>query len=184
MKVIEYSQTPEVWKDVEGYEGHYLVSNYGRIKSFYKNKNGRFIKPLVMNAGKGYEQVGLYKNGRQKKILLHRLIAEAFIANPDKLPFVNHIDENKTNNHVENLEWCTRSQNNNHGTRNQRIANSQSIPVSAKCLRTGKELHFKSIAEASRQGFNASSIWKVCNGKMNKHHEYVWKYEKKEVGHI
>lgn len=184
MKLIAYKQNQEVWKDVEGYEGYYLVSNYGRIKSFYRNKKGRVIKPSVMNGGTGYEQVGLYKNGIQKKVLLHRLIAEAFIANPDNFPFVNHIDENKINNSAENLEWCTSLYNNNHGTRNKRISNTQSMPVSAKCIKTGNELHFKSIAEASKQGFNASSIWKVCNGKMNKHHEYVWKYEKKEVGYI
>lgn len=184
MKLIAYKQNQEVWKNVEGYEGYYLVSNYGRIKSFHRNKKGRVIKPSVMNVGAGYEQVGLYKNGIQKKILLHRLIAETFIANPDNLPFVNHIDENKINNSAENLEWCTSLYNNNHGTRNKRIAKTQSIPVSAKCIRTGNELHFKSISEASRQGFNASSIWKVCNGKMNKHHDYVWKYEKKEAGYI
>lgn len=101
----------EIWKDVVGYEGLYKVSNFGRIVSLcsYGGNSQRLMSPGLAN--NGYLMVGLTKNKKQKSLLVHRLVAQAFIPNPDKLDFVNHKDENKRNNNVENLEWCTKSYN-------------------------------------------------------------------------
>ena len=107
----------EKWKDIAGYEGRYQASDLGNIKSLISNK---ILKPRIDK--NGYFKVILYTgNGDKKEFRLHRLIAETFIPNPENFPQVNHINEDKTNNAVDNLEWCTSLQNNNHGTRNERI---------------------------------------------------------------
>lgn len=101
----------EEWRDIKGYEGLYQVSNKGRIKSLksWGGNNERIMKPR--NQGTGYYMVGLSKNKQYKQFLIHRLVAMAFIPNSNNYDFVNHKDENKTNNVVENLEWCTKSYN-------------------------------------------------------------------------
>lgn len=99
----------EIWKDIEGYEGLYQVSNLGRVKS--KLRKGRILKPINT---KKYYSVILCKNSTTKEIYVHRLVAYAFIPNPQNKPFINHIDGNKQNNYVENLEWCTQSENCRH----------------------------------------------------------------------
>lgn len=107
----------EIWKDIENYEGLYQVSNYGRVKSLprmYAQKHGIIEKILKLQDSNGYLKCQIYKNGKQKRYFLHRLMAIAFIPNPNFLPCINHIDGNKLNNKIENLEWCTRSQNVRH----------------------------------------------------------------------
>ena len=104
----------EIWKAVEGYEDYYEVSNFGNVRSVDRVTNytngekhlwkGRILKPA--KCGNGYFSCVLWKNGQKKTVLIHRLVAEAFIHNQNNLPQVNHKDENKENNHVENLEWC------------------------------------------------------------------------------
>ena len=101
----------EIWKDINGFSG-YQVSSCGRVWSIKRNK---MLKPALKS--NGYLQVCLYKDGIRNYIGVHRLVAENFIDNPDNLPQVNHIDEDKTNNHVENLEWCSPVYNNTYGTR-------------------------------------------------------------------
>lgn len=101
----------EIWKDIVGYEGLYQVSNKGRVKSLrYYGGNNEQIKSLGLRSD-GYLNVSLSKNGKAISKSVHRLVAVAFIPNPENLEMVNHIDENKENNCVENLEWCTRSYN-------------------------------------------------------------------------
>lgn len=109
----------EIWKDIQGYEGIYQVSNYGNVKSLmFGPKNvkckgeEKLLKPSKGSVG--YWRVQLYKSGKVSTICIHRLVAQAFIPNPDNKPFVNHIDSNKTNNHVENLEWVTPKENTRH----------------------------------------------------------------------
>lgn len=124
----------EIWKDiviekngvVYDYTGLYQVSNYGRVKSLDRvDVRGHKIKGKVLKLGiysKKYQNVVLYKNGKDKKFSIHRLVATAFIPNPDNLPIINHIDENPLNNCVDNLEWCSYRYNSNYGTRNERIS--------------------------------------------------------------
>ena len=112
----------EEWKSIPGYEGLYEVSSYGRVKSLeisYIRKNGIMDQKSEMilspkNNGTGYFTVCLYKNKIHKYYLIHRLVAEAFLPNPDNLPEVNHKDEDKSNNRVDNLEWCDRKYNLNY----------------------------------------------------------------------
>ena len=105
--------TIEIYKDVVGYDGLYQVSNLGNVKRLYKkNFNFHILKPF--DNGTGYLQLGLYKNKKRKFYLLHRLIAEAFINNPYNYPIINHINGVKSDNRIENLEWCTAKHNTNH----------------------------------------------------------------------
>lgn len=103
----------EVWKDIKGYEGLYQISDYGRIKSFYRTTtHTRILKERTHRDG--YLYVGLYKNGKTTTAKSHRLVALYFIPNPENKPQVNHKDGNKLNNNVENLEWCTAAENARH----------------------------------------------------------------------
>lgn len=119
----------EEWRTIVGYEGLYEVSNTGQVRSLDKYDSiNRFRKGRILTLYTetgGYLKVGLSSNGKTKKYLVHRLVAEAFIPNPDNLPQVNHIDENPSNDNVDNLEWCNAKYNSNYGTRNDRIRNSR-----------------------------------------------------------
>ena len=125
---IKYMEK-ELWKDVVGYEGYYKISNLGRVKSiqrFYTDILGRRIpvreKMIIIKISKntGYPFVGLSKNGRREKKFIHRMIAEAFIPNPKNLPCVNHIDQDRSNSVLSNLEWCSYSYNNTYGNANKK----------------------------------------------------------------
>ena len=113
----------EEWKSIPGYEGLYEVSSYGRVRSvercdrFNRKIVSKILKPNYVS---GYLRVGMYKNKTFKYYLIHRLVAQAFLPNPDNLSEVNHKDEDKSNNRVDNLEWCDRSYNMNYGTVQQR----------------------------------------------------------------
>lgn len=107
----------EIWKNIEGYEGKYQVSNLGRVKSMIGQE--KVLHPKKHR--NGHLQIGLHKDKKRKTMYIHRLVAQAFIPNPDNLPCVNHKDENPNNNNVDNLEWCTQKYNCNYGTRVDRI---------------------------------------------------------------
>lgn len=108
----------EIWKDIVGYEGKYYISNFGRVM----NSNGLIMKPMICS--NGYQSACLWKNNRQQKLLIHRLVAIAFIDNPLSLSDVNHKDEDKSNNHADNLEWCTHLYNMNYGNIRKKISAS------------------------------------------------------------
>lgn len=112
----------EEWKPIKDYEGLYEISSNGRVKSLNYNKTGReqILKPIKNRFG--YLQIILNQNGKKKHFSVHRLVAQAFISNIENKPCINHKDEDKTNNKVENLEWCTVSYNNNYGTRNKQVS--------------------------------------------------------------
>lgn len=118
----------EIWKDIVGYEGLYQVSNLGNVKRLkgYKGRGKGYIveEHLIQPSinSRGYQNVVLCKNGKTKTFSMHRLVAIAFLDNSDNLPQVNHKDENKLNNCVDNLEWCDSKYNNNYGTRNKKCS--------------------------------------------------------------
>ena len=158
----------ETWKDVAEYEGFYQVSNkgnvysVGRVDSRGHRRRGRILKPKYDRGG--YLTVNLCKNGKMKTKKVHRLVAGAFLPNPNGLPQVNHRDEDKDNNNVENLEWCDARYNSNHGTRNERMAQAQSKKVRAVNAKTGDVVEFNSTAEAGRKGYHCGVVSMACRG--------------------
>lgn len=168
----------EIWKDITGYEGLYQISSEGRVKSLNYNRTGKekILKAILDKYG--YCFVILCKNNKIKKYSIHRLVAQAFIPNPDNLPQVNHINENKTDNRVENLEWCTAEYNHNYGTRNDRIAKALSKPV----LQFSKTDEFikkwNSIMDIKRElNISHQNISKCCLGKIKTAYKFKWGYE-------
>ena len=170
----------ELWKDIKGYEGLYKVSNLGEIKAI--NKFYRHTEKILKQATRkdGYKQIGLFKNGKGKNFYVHRLVAQAFIPNPNNLPQVNHKDENKTNNCIDNLEWCTIKYNNNYGTliERQRKAKNRVKGVIQLKLDGSYINKFYSISEASREtGVTRTSIGECCRGERKQTGGYKWKYD-------
>lgn len=158
----------EQWKDIKGYEGIYQISNLGRIKNLNTNK-------ILFKAPdkSGYIRIHLYKNGSFKAFGVHRLVADAFIPNPNNKKHVNHIDENKSNNCVSNLEWATPKENNNHGSRTTRQSNSKKIKI--KCVEL--DMVFDSAKDASEiLNVDRSSITACCKGKRKTVGGYHFKY--------
>ena len=176
----------EVWKDIYfeengviwDYRDIYQISNIGRVKSLNYNRTGKEKILKAVRNEDGYLFVGLYKNGKSKMFLIHRLVAFMFISNDDQLNKVeiNHIDENKENNSASNLEWCTREYNNNHGTRNEKSGKSQSKKVIGYSLTTTKVIVLQSTKQAKKFGFNQGNIYDCCNGKRKSHNGYRWYY--------
>lgn len=196
----------ETWRDIEGYEGLYQVSNEGRIKSLqreivYKDGRKKILKEKILHnflSDLGYCHVMLSKNGVPKRYKVHRLVAKAFIPNPNNLPIINHKDENPKNNSVENLEWCDQKYNVNYGTMIERGREKQ---LNRKDLSKEVEQYtldgilietFKSASEVERKlpQFKATSITRCCrggqylNGKwktINNYKGYIWKYKNKQT---
>ena len=140
----------EIWKDIKDYEGIYQVSNLGRVKSCdrcIRNSRGVWhIKEKILKCSKrndGYIMVALRYNGDNRRILVHRLVAEAFIPNPNNLPLVNHKDESRDNNKADNLEWCTNEYNLHYGTADERWLQSQ---------------HNKRLSEEHKRKLKAANI--------------------------
>lgn len=178
----------EVWKPVPNYEGFYEVSNTGKIRSAYRYR--RILKPMISNAG--YERVDLFKNKNRKQFSVHRLVAMTFIDNPDQKPFVNHKDENKTNNSVDNLEWVTHVENCHYGTAIARrtehldyskrhINNAGQILACSKpiiqCEKDGTFIRkWRSASECSREtGISISSIRRSATGRQKTAGGFVFK---------
>lgn len=175
----------EVWKDIKDYEGVYQVSNLGRVKRIsYQRENKE--KELKVTARKdGYIIVCLCKNGVKTTYNLHRLVAEAFLDNPDNLPCVNHKDENPSNCVCTNLEWCTYQYNNTYGTFKERQKKtSTNGKLSKPVIQYDKEgnyiKEYPSIMEVERQlGFNHSFINGCCLGRKSYKtaYDYIWRYK-------
>ncbi len=176
----------EIFRDIENYENLYQISNLGRV---YSVKSGKFLKPQKRKDN--YLQVILWKNGKLKAYLVHRLVGQAFIPNPMNYKEVNHKSEIKTDNRVENLEWCDRSYNNSYGTRlerqlanpnwktsHEKIAKKLSKPV-LQFTRDNKFVaEFPSTMEAERQTrIFQTNISKCCNGKLKSAGGFVWRFK-------
>ena len=187
----------EIWKDIEGYEGIYQVSNLGRVRSLDRlvpatcnlSKTGKIVNYLRKGvikkqhiAGKsGYQYVGLSIGDKPKYYSVHRLVAKAFIPNPDNLPEVNHKDENHLNNQADNLEWVTHIQNEHHGTKIERGARTRDRrPVEALNEKGEVVASYDRIADAAKAlGISISTIWQVCNKIRNYKTAggYRWRYK-------
>lgn len=191
----------EVWRDIKGYENIYQVSNLGNVKSLSYNKTGKEQLLKQFKDKYGYLQVHLCKNKIHKKYLVHRLVALAFLPNPNNFPCINHKDENPSNNKVDNIEWCTYSYNINYGTRNKRMIETRRInnpdnecykriiqtrrinnslgekPI-IQLTKDGVEIaRYSGINEAERQtGISNSNIWSCCNGKQKSAGGFIWRY--------
>lgn len=185
--------TKEVWKNIEGYEELYQVSNFGRVKSLNYKRSGkeRILKQQPNN--NGYLIVGLCKNNICKKFLVHRLVAQMFIPNNQNLFYVNHKDENPKNNHVDNLEFCSHEYNMNYGTILERKRESMKgkhhyhteetkRKMSKPILQYTKDGVFIrewiGINTASRElNIDNGDICRCCKGQQKSAGNYIWKYK-------
>lgn len=174
----------EIWKDIEDYEGLYKVSNMGRVKSLNYRRTGKEGILKARDNGNGYLYVFLCKEGIKKTYYVHRLVATAFIENPEGYTEVNHIDENKENNCMDNLEWVTCKENINHGTHNKRSSESRinhpktSKPIIGIDVRTGLIVEFTSVHEAEREtGIDNGNIIRCCQGKYKTSGGFYWMYK-------
>ena len=190
---MKYSALNEIWKDIKGFEGLYQISNYGRLKSFKVSKHG--IVMSVTNKNGWYLTVRLSCKERIHTARIHRLVAEAFIPNPNNFPIVNHKDGNKQNNYDWNLEWCTGSYNVKHSMEMHPEQCSEMIhynkhvrprPIAMLDKKTGAILRvFSTGTEAGRiTGICTRNILQTCNREKNEHGYvrksaggYVWRFE-------
>lgn len=158
----------EQWRSIEGFD-NYLVSNKGRVMN---SKTGRILRPA--DDSRGYERVILCKDGKRTNKKVHRLVAQTFVDNPNNLETVNHIDENKHNNNVENLEWMTQGDN---------VRYSLSKPVEQYDLESGELLAtYPSTRAVERlMGFDHRTISRACRGQYKKVYGYIWKYQDNNV---
>ena len=200
MKYIEQWRTA-VYDGIV-YEGLYKVSNLGRILSLNYRNTG---KPGLMNPGErkdDYLRVNLWKNGEYKKCFVHRLVAETFLENPENKPCINHKiegDEGKKINMVifnedgtvdeekSTIEWATYEENNNYGTRNERVSKALSKPVLQLSLSGDLIKEWESTSECERNGFYSSNVSACCNGKLPHYKGFLWMYAddyKEKFGYI
>jgi hypothetical protein len=168
----------QIWKDIEGYKGHYQISNYGNVRSL--KKDAFLMKGAYL---KGYKIISLWKNGIGKMFRIHRLVAAAFIPNPENKPCIDHIDGDRANNHADNLRWVTVKENQNNPITKSKWIGRKAKPHHEKAIeqiKNGIVVNvFVSIQEAARKGnFSATAICKVCKGKGNLHKGYKWRYKK------
>lgn len=163
------------WRAIKGFEGKYEVSSDGRVRSLNYMRRG-YPKELIPNIIHGYERVMLYEKSKYKCFSVHRLVAMTFIPNPNNYPCINHKDENKQNNNVDNLEWCTQYYNVHYGSGLQRLSNkAKKKPLEQ--LKDGVVVkRWESISEAMRAGYTWSSISKVIKGKWTHYKGYQWQY--------
>ena len=192
MDIQNRTTMKEIWRDIKDYEGLYQVSNFGRVRSLPRMTASGMRGGKVLKLGKdkdGYLLIAISKNGKLKTFKVHRLVAEAFIPNPDSLPQVNHKDENPSNNFVfiredgsadfakSNLEWCNCKYNNNYGTHNERMAKTKSKPVTQK-TKDGELIKIWSSAkEVERQtGWSHTNISACCRGIKKSAYNSIWEY--------
>lgn len=181
--------TEEIWKDIEGFEGLYMVSNLGRIKSLDYHRTGEEKILMLSKHTDGYLLVSLCKNNMKKTFSVHRLVATTFIPNPDNKPHIDHINTIRIDNRVDNLRWCTAKENfYNPISRKRYLDNS---PIAGKFGRdncNSKAVYqyslddklirkWNCISDVKRElGFNQGNISKCCLGKLKTAYGFVWKY--------
>lgn len=180
----------EIWKNIRDFKGLYQVSNFGRVKSLKrmviyneksKSKNYHhtiFEKIKIPTIKKnGYLQILLCKNNKNYNKYVHRLVAEAFIDNPNNLKTVNHKNLNKQDNRVENLEWCSYADNNDHARKNLCFKSGKKIKIEAKNIDTEKTEIITDLLQWCKQNkHDRASVYKVLAGKNKHHHRFIFKY--------
>lgn len=175
----------EEWRDIEGYEGSYMVSNTGKVKALQRViVRERILKPGIVG---GYERVNLYDENGAKQEYVHRLVAKAFLDNPESLPYINHKDEDKRNNNVDNLEWCTPAYNVNYGTSierrtkhtdHSRINRARKKKVYQYSLKGEFMREYESLSECAHvNNYCMSNISKVCRQGKGSAYGYIFRYE-------
>lgn len=168
----------EIWKPVVGYEGLYEVSNYGNVKSLNWGNRGFEKRMYLKKHNKGYLQVELCKNKSKKMFLVHRIVADAFLENPLKKTQINHKDYNRTNNNVENLEWCTVSENMKHSCLRRKEKPTKrkekilQLDINGNFLR----LWDNCISIKKEKGYSQTSIFECCENKRKTAYGYLWRY--------
>ena len=188
----------QVWKDIPGFEGKYQVNQVGQVRSLNYKRTGKVKRLSPGLASNGYLLIMLWKDNKCKDYLAHRLVAQAFIPNPNNLPCVNHKDENKANNCVWNLEWCTYKYNNNYGTKKERLSeahrgkhHSDETKDKLRKLIMMLDMNnnpiacFKCVGDANEymgkdRGYS-SSIYICARGAGNTAYGYKWAYLESEV---
>ena len=158
-------------KPIRNYEGLYEIDELGNV---YSLKRHKIMSPTISNSG--YKAVVLSKDKHKAGYLVHRLVAEALLQNPDNLPCVNHKDEDKLNNSVDNLEWCTYQYNNSYKTRGARISKAISDQIEQYTLDGTLVKEWKSMIEVQRVlGFDRGCISRACNGQLKTYKSFIWK---------
>lgn len=169
------SKNFEEWRVIQGFE-NYEVSNLGNVASLSYRHTGKRELLSLKTEKDGYKKVLLYKEGKRKMFTVHRLVAEAFLPRVDGLDFVNHKDENKSNNAVDNLEWCDKAYNNNYGERKEKVFSKLRRPIIG-VSEDGSEVQFPSVNEAGRRlGKSPGNISSALNGKIKTAYKYRWRW--------
>lgn len=187
----------EIWKPVKGYEGFYEVSSNGRVRSLDRtvivHKSGKVYRSIRKGRmlkqwrAVGYYHVTLSKDKKIYAPFVHKLVAEAFLENPNGYHTVNHKDENKLNNSYDNLEWCTQVYNRNYGNAESKRLESfmksngthnTYMKSVVQCDKSGKVVKiYKPITDVEKSGFNYTCVINCCKGKRKSHKGFIWKYE-------
>lgn len=173
----------EIWKDIEGYEGIYQVSSFGRVRSLdrivvMRNGRKRPTRGKMLKERPTYNGYVRVQLRADNDYYIHRLVASAFIPNPDNLPQVNHKDENKRNNRADNLEWCDNIYNINYGTAKDRISEANSTrPIKQLTLDEDLVAEYKGVIDAVRKtGYKEAPIRECCNHKRHTSYGFIWEY--------
>lgn len=176
----------EEWKDISGGDGQYLVSSRGRVCSYGGRKGNRVMTLYIRKErNKEYSAVSVVTNGTRKKVRVHRLVAEAFIPNPNHLKEIDHLNGDGTDNRVENLQWCDRATNMENPITKKRLRLNSRFRIDERNLSDRKIAKMKdgeilaiydSISDVKKAGYNDSCVYWVCNGKRKTHAGFEWKY--------
>lgn len=164
----------EIWKRLKEYSEDYEVSSKGRIKSI-KYGRDRILKTHITT--RGYEEVCLRVSGKSKHLAVHRLVAKTFLPNLENFPEINHKDENRLNNTIENLEWCTRKYNMEYSKLHEKLRKAiiRINPV------TNERRIYDCIVNVKLDGYDDSAVSKCCKGKRKMHKGYIWEYKVSDI---